>query len=94
MNRKRLYVTPWHLRYSRKYSTSMERMEFEARAVSIFKIDVIQDSMNAAIDPKAYSVQPFNALHIAKFVNPFHATVLFLHTLKTLGNVCFSVAFG
>ena len=72
----------------------MERMEFEARAVSIFKIDVIQDSMNAAIDPEAYSVQPFNALHIAKFVNPFHATVLFLDTLKTLGNVCFSVAFG
>ena len=50
--------------------------------------------MNAAIAPDADNVQPINALHIAKFANLFHATVLFLHTLKTSGNVCFSVAFG
>ena len=35
---------------------------------------VVQDSMNAASAPDAHGVQVFKALHIAKFVNPFHAT--------------------
>ena len=54
----------------------------------------VPDSLNAASALDAYSVQPLKAIHIAKFFNSFHATDLFLHSLKISGNVCFSVIFG